>query len=94
MKKYWLSFCDPDLPNGQQFLGVALVPAEDFIDAIQRSRRLGCNPGGEVRVMELPRGFNPPLEFVGRLLDRAGVERLEATGWSSEYGADHQTAPC
>ncbi len=25
IQTWWLSFCDPDLPTGQQFLGVAIV---------------------------------------------------------------------
>ena len=28
-RRYWLSFCDPDLPTGRQFLGVTVVEVTD-----------------------------------------------------------------
>jgi hypothetical protein len=47
---WWLSFCDPDLPEGSQFLGAAIVQAPTLAAAITRSHVAGCNPGGEVQV--------------------------------------------
>jgi hypothetical protein len=29
MRTFWLSFSDPELPNGEQFLGVALIDVTD-----------------------------------------------------------------
>jgi hypothetical protein len=48
---FWLSFCDPEKPDGQQFLGACIVEASDFISAVTRSHQEGCNPGGEVKGM-------------------------------------------
>lgn len=44
----WLSFCDPTKPEGEQFLGAAIVRAENLGDALTKSWKKGCNPGGEV----------------------------------------------
>ena len=48
---WYLSFCDPDAPEGSQFLGVAIVEAPTFLAAVTRSHVLGCNPGGQVASM-------------------------------------------
>lgn len=46
---WWLSFTDPDRPEGQRFLGVAIVDAPDVLGAwVGRAWELGCNPGGQV----------------------------------------------
>ena len=46
---FWLSFCDATRPQGQQFLGVIITRAADHLSAIQKTHKLGINPGGEVR---------------------------------------------
>lgn len=51
---YWLSFCDPDLPEGTQFLGATIVEAPSEMAAVMRSWELGVNPGGEVASIEIP----------------------------------------
>ena len=49
IKKYFLlSFCDPKLQKGQQFLGAIIIIANSFIDAFHFTHMLGINPGGEV----------------------------------------------
>lgn len=53
MAYYWLSFCDADLPDGEQFLGGCLIDAEDVADALKKAHRRGCNPGGEVACMQI-----------------------------------------
>jgi hypothetical protein len=45
---WWLSFCDPDLPQGKQFLGVIIIDAESFLMAHMHINLLGINPGGEI----------------------------------------------
>lgn len=53
---WWLSFVDPDRapaiedqrPGGPSFLGVAIVQAPTYLEAIREAHRLGINPGGEV----------------------------------------------
>lgn len=50
---WWLSFVDPDGEEGQRFLGVVMVEAPGFLHAVLRTKRLGVNPGGEVKGMPL-----------------------------------------
>lgn len=46
---WWLSFVDEDRPEGQRFLGVAIVDAPDVPGAFAgRAWDLGCNPGGQI----------------------------------------------
>jgi hypothetical protein len=75
---WWLSFCDPHLPEGSQFLGACLVKAHGFLGATFVARTLGCNPGGEVR------GAGPiPIDamiqpgWTERLLTRAEAEEFD-----------------
>ncbi len=49
----WLSFCDPCLPKGSQFLGVIVTKSFGFATAIDELHGLGINPGGEVKCIEL-----------------------------------------
>jgi hypothetical protein len=44
----WMSFCDPDMPRGKNFLGVIIADTDDIDVAIQVTHHLGINPGGEV----------------------------------------------
>lgn len=46
---WWLSFADPDLPEGEQFLGVAIVEQRWFISAVEKAHELGINPGGQIQ---------------------------------------------
>jgi len=54
MGLWWLSFCDPAKPKGEQFLGVCLVEAPDYPSAIRRAWRKQCNPGGVIAGFDLP----------------------------------------
>lgn len=74
---YWLSFADPDLPAGAQFLGALIVEADSFIEAVQTSHRIGQNPGGEVKGVPVPPGRAIPEAFVGRLLSKDDVCELD-----------------
>lgn len=52
---FWLSFCDGDRPEGDQFLGAAIIPdCVNLVDAMQQAYAHGCNPGGEIAGYELP----------------------------------------
>lgn len=81
---WWLSFVDPSLsdppkqqvPGGGGFLGVCIVPAYGFMDAVDTAWRLGCNPGGEVK--GVPTDPDTDLKWIGRLLSLAEIEQLEA----------------
>ena len=52
-KAFWLSFCDPARPKGQQFLGACIVEGDDIIQAVQMAHVKGCNPGGEVKGVQV-----------------------------------------
>jgi len=73
----WLSFADPHLPPGTQFLGVAIVEADGVIDAALEAHRLRINPGGEVLCAELP-GCTPPVRWQNVLLGREEAEAAMA----------------
>lgn len=78
---FWLSFADGDRPKGSQFLGVALVSAPGFIEAVRLTHHLGINPGGEVQIMPIPPHHAVPVEYQNRLLTReecAAVDELFA----------------
>lgn len=64
----WLSFVDPDLPDGEKFLGVAIVQGGGVMEATINARARGCNPGGEVKCYPIPDERVPPEEFRYRLL--------------------------
>jgi hypothetical protein len=75
MTFWWLSFCDPHKPEGSQFLGACIVEAPAMELAAPAAWLLGCNPGGEVMIVEVE--IMPPPEFVGRLMDRAEIGCME-----------------
>jgi hypothetical protein len=82
---YWLSFCDNKRPEGEQFLGAAMVRAHGVLTASHVAWALGCNPGGEMACVG-PFDNDPPEGFANRLLTRAEVDALnaivDATGWT------------
>lgn len=45
---WWLSFADPERPEGTQFLGACLVKASNVPMALRRAHELHINPGGQV----------------------------------------------
>lgn len=75
---WWLSFADGDLPEGSQFLGVALVRGQNIADAARAAHVLGCNPGGEVQGVECREGTMVPDEYANRLLTKGEALALDA----------------
>jgi len=72
---YWLSFADPELPKGSQFLGVVIVRSNDFITAVAYTHAKGINPGGEVRGVEFPDDARPiPEDMIDCLLSYEDIE--------------------
>lgn len=65
---WYLSFVDGSRPEGQQFLGAAIVRARGMTGAIQEAHRRGCNPGGEV--MAIATDAEPPFPK-NKLLSKA-----------------------
>lgn len=78
-KLYWLSFADGARPTGQQFLGVAIVEAQSFHEAVLASHGHGINPGGEVHGTQVPEGNEHlfPEDHKWRLLTKAEAVALD-----------------
>jgi hypothetical protein len=72
--QWWMSFCDPDKPKGQQFLGVSIVEASGFMHAQQKAWALGINPGGEIQGEQVE---GIPAEYLNKLLSRAELEAAD-----------------
>lgn len=69
---WWLSFAD------KKFLGACIVRADSITHAINRSIELGCNPGsGQVAGSRIPTSDYVPEEYIGKLLDTAGVDAFK-----------------
>jgi hypothetical protein len=73
---WWLSFCDPERPRGQQFLGACVVRARGVATACRASWTLGCNPGGEMMALPAPEHFIVQPGWEGRLLTRAECDEF------------------
>lgn len=83
---WYLSFVDPDLPEGERWVGGCYVPATSVEEALTVSHVLGINPGGEVQ------GAGPldrealfehvPEKDRRRLLKREDIP--DATTWEEE----------
>jgi hypothetical protein len=71
---WWMSFCDPTKPKGQQFLGVCIVEAKGFVHAHQKLWTLDINPGGEIQAMQV---VGVPTEYHNKLLSRAELEAAD-----------------
>lgn len=76
----WLSFCDSDRPEGEQFLGAAIVPGTNVLEGAMSATILHCNPGGEVVGIPIQAHMFdaiPPL-YLHRLLSREQAKDLDA----------------
>jgi len=87
---WWLSFADGTKPVGQQFLGVVILEAYGFTDAIARSHAMDLNPGGEVRGFRVDPAEHP-LHLRNRLLQR---HELVDIGVSTLDTKDKASAVC
>lgn len=76
MKLWWLSFADGGLPKGQQFLGVVIVAASSFVEAVRVAWTLGINPGGECVGEPVHEGTDIPIEYREKLLSREEISGL------------------
>jgi hypothetical protein len=79
MSKYWLSFCDVMMPEGRQFLGVAIVWGQTLEHAIRRAHILGCNPGGTVMAHPIGGKLEHMLgrKWFDKLLSREELEEMD-----------------
>jgi hypothetical protein len=76
-KWFWISFADPDKPEGDQFLGVVVVQGGGMQEAIQNAWSMGINPGGQVMAFELLDDEVPDEQYRRRLMSK---EELEEAG--------------
>lgn len=81
MPYFYLSFCDPDRPVGEQFLGATVVEAADDRAALVESFRRGLNPGNcEVMMGQLDGLPDPdPLNLLNRFATREEVYSVPHT---------------
>lgn len=91
MALFWLSFCDPDKPEGSQFLGACIVEASHFFNAVPAATVLGINPGGEVeiRTIDGPCEAHVPRSWRNVLFRT----REEALAVNEAHKVLHGTAP-
>lgn len=77
MTHYWLSFTDDTRPEGDQLLGVAIVEADDQEDAVATAWEHGCNPGGQVLILDLTAGGElDPVADLESPVHQYGTNRL------------------
>lgn len=74
---WWLSFVDPDRPDGKRFQGVAIVEGYGVASASTRAHELGINPGGEVQGVQLTGNDIPASTLRNRLLS---MDELKEAG--------------
>lgn len=88
MKRWWLSFCDPKRPEGEQFLGLAIVEAADVTTCTRVAWARGINPGGEVQMMEIEPANMARLSFdLSEYFDRF-IPRDEALALTARIDAE------
>jgi hypothetical protein len=77
---FWMSFCDPEKPEGSRFLGALVIKADSDFEALARSWFLELNPGGEMLFYEIPELYHEriPTDWIEtRLITRKECETLE-----------------
>lgn len=70
MRWFYLSFADD---NG--FLGAIYIEARGFVSAVEMTKFLGINPGGEVMGVEVPVEYLPPEDKREILLSKEDMEK-------------------
>lgn len=60
------------------FRGVAIVHANDFLEAVMECNLHGCNPHGQVQGVPVPPQVVFPKEFTYRILDKGMAEKAAA----------------
>jgi hypothetical protein len=74
---WWLSFVDPERPDGQRFLGAAIVEGYGAASASIRAHELRVNPGGSVQAVELKGDGVPPPGLRNRLLSMNEIKEAD-----------------
>jgi len=77
MSWWWLSFCDPSKPVGQQFLGACVIRGASIEAAVRNAHLFAINPGGEVQGLEIPDRITVPEWAHKRLLTHEETLQLD-----------------
>lgn len=86
--RWWLSFCDPAKPKGEQFIGICIVEAVDQITAVKVTHALGINPGGEVAFMDIREDKAAMLSFDLLPYQNKLIPRTEALELAARISAE------
>ena len=73
MSWWQFNFYDGAKPQGSRYLGSCIVQGDFEMHALERSWKLGCNPGGQAEGEFVE---EPPEQFKNALLQRDGLEHL------------------
>lgn len=75
---FWLSFWNPENPRGERILGMCIVRARGFVEAVRIAHALEINPGGQVEGNEISAEVGPHIEasYLHRLLTSAECTEL------------------
>ena len=75
---WWLSFAEPFLEKGSQFLGVLIISVPAGSDPVTESHMRKLNPGGQVAMQEIPLSEigHVPEGMRNKLLSRSEAESL------------------
>lgn len=76
-KTWWLSFIDPERPQGARFLGVIILDAPTLDAAFTKSWELKINPGGEALGVQL--NENMDEKYKNRLIVYPEVAEIGET---------------
>lgn len=78
MGLWWLSFCDPDKPQGSAFLGVCIIEGDTIAEAMAASWVMHCNPGGEIMGYDVS-DVSIPTKYRRRLLTKEEAQAIPIT---------------
>lgn len=76
VKRWWLSFVDPNKPEGSRFLGVVICENPYLTLAINETHTSKCNPGGELSCIELPTDFDLKGAELWRLYSKEDLKNF------------------
>ena len=76
MRWWYMSFVDPELPEGHRFLGGILIEARGPTEAMLKSHHQGINPGGEVATMEGAANLRPRFRSRCAIACAAGLSGI------------------
>lgn len=79
---WWMSFVDPDRPEGERFLGACIVQAHGPVTAGIESHAQKCNPGGQSRSLPFPPRVDAS-EWANTLLSCEDVHRFDQ--WMTDH---------